>query len=379
MFDNRYLNTLYRYEMPVLASKGFPYCPLKEVVLSGNLDGPLGNLKLRQVFRGTGEDPEKPVEAVYRFPLPGDAVVRSVEVTFGDVRIETTLTRRETALEDYQEATREGRQAVLLEKEGLGIFTLRVSGIRPGEDVTIETGFLLWLRPWRGASELRVPLTLAPRYFRVDESIEALRREPLAVTWDPGYRFSLELECRGLGAPEGVTHPLKTESLGTGYRLFLEEPDAFPDQDCVIRFPVEAGEEGISLRSFGWKEEGKHWFLALVQAPETSARRTVPREIILLVDRSGSMSGPKSDAAYWAARGLLSRLGEDEVFNVGYFNNEIVWLNPRGLRFGKKNIEAALEQLKKWCPRAGRSSVRSWSRLSRCLEARASIPVTSWF
>lgn len=375
MFDKRHFNALDRAGVPTLAleepgtgrTRKISYCPLKEMTLSGNLDGPLGNLKLKQVFRGPEEEPEKAVEAIYRFPLPGDAVVKSVAVSFGEVRIETTLARRETAREDYEEAVEEGRQAVLLEKEGAGVYTLRIAGLRAGEDVTVGTGFLLWLRPRRGACDLRVPLTLAPRYTRGDEGMAALRRQPLGVTWDPGYRFNLELECRGLGAPESLTHPMKTESLNAGYRLSLEEKGAFPDQDCVIRFPLEAGAEEISLRSFGWEEEGRQWFLALVQAPDTGVHETVPREIILLVDRSGSMSGPKWEAASWAVRNLLAGLGEDEVFNVGYFDDEVMWFHPKGLKFGKKNVGAALSWLGRMAPRGG-------TRLGAALEQALLMP-----
>jgi Ca-activated chloride channel family protein len=383
MFDKRHFNALYRDGIPTLLlegpgvgrQQGISYCPLREMALSGRLDGPLGNLGLRQVFRGPGMEPEKTVEAVYRFPLPGDAVVKSVAVSFGKVRIETTLARREKARDDYEDAFEEGRQAVLLEKEGAGVFTLRIAGLRSGEDVTVETGFLLWLRPRRGACELRVPLTLAPRYTRDDEGMKALRRQPLGVAWDPGYRFNLELECRELGAPESLTHPLRTESLDAGYRLFLEEQGAFPDQDCVIRFPVEAGAEGISLRSFGWGEEGRQWFLALVQAPDNKVHETVPREIILLVDRSGSMSGPKWEAASWGVRSLLSGLGEDEVFNVGYFDQTVEWFRnagwfgKRGLPIGEKDVLEALSMLDHIRPRGG-------TELGVALEQSLSMPRT---
>lgn len=350
MFDKRHFNALDRGGIPTLVLEGpggrrYPkgtYCPLKEMALSGSLDGPLASLVLRQVFRGP--DPEKTVEAIYRFPLPGDAAVKSVTVAFGTVRIETALARREAARRDYREAVKRGRQAALLEEEDSGIFILRIAGLKGGEDVTVETGFLLWLRPRRGACELRVPLTLAPRYTRADEGMEALRRQPLGVAWDPGYRFSLELECRGLGAPEGVTHPLETEFLGEGYRACLQEQGAFPDQDCVIRFPLE-GAEGVSLMSFGWREGDRTWFSALVQGPATDVSETVPREVILLVDRSGSMGGPKWEATAWAVRSLLSGLGKDELFNVGYFDSVVEWFRPRGLASAANDVSEALAVL----------------------------------
>ena len=361
MFDGRHFNVLDRAGVPTLAlekpgtgrSQRVSFCPLKEMDLSGNLDGPLASLCLKQRFRGAPENLGGTVEAVYRFPLPGDAAVKSVAVSFGDVRVETVLARREKARGDYRQAVEEGRQAVLLEKEDKGVFTLRIAGLRPGEDVTVETGFLLWLRPRRGPCELRVPLTLAPRYTRPDEGIDALRRQPLGVAWDPGYRFSLELTCRGLGLPESVTHPLETEPLGEGYRVFLREQGAFPDQDCVIRFPLQAGDAAVSLRSFGWREGGRNWFLALVQAPEGEVSKTVPREIVLLVDRSGSMEGPKWEAASWAVRSLLSNLGEDEVFNVGYFDSDVEWFRPGELARGAKDVAEALAGLAEIGPRGG--------------------------
>src|SRR5262249_31570235 len=138
--------------------------------LHGDLAGPLASLRLRQVFLFTGKECDHPVEAVYRFPLPGDAAVTGVQVRFGKIQIDAALKERHRAEAEYDEAKKEGRQAALLTRESPDVFTLQVSGISPDQEVAVETSYVQLARAEGAGWLLRVPLTTSPRYVRSDET-----------------------------------------------------------------------------------------------------------------------------------------------------------------------------------------------------------------
>jgi Ca-activated chloride channel family protein len=177
------------------------FVPLKRTELKGEVAGPLASLRLIQTYGYSREQCDKVLETVYRFPLPGDAAVTHVQVCFGEVEIRAALKERQQAEAEYTEAKRQGRQAALATREAPDVFTLRVAGIHPDEDVTVETAYVQRARSEGTGWSLRIPLTTAPRYVREDESgSRHAEGPPLLLLRDPGHRFALDLTVRGAGA-----------------------------------------------------------------------------------------------------------------------------------------------------------------------------------
>ena len=142
--------------------------------------GPLAGLRLTQVFGYAADQCDRVLEAVYRFPLPGDAAVTAVRVRFGDVEIRAELAERQQAEADYDRAREQGRQAALATRESPDVFTLQVAGIRPDQEVTVETSYVQLARPEGPGWSLRIPLTTAPRYVRSRRGRHTPRRGPAA-------------------------------------------------------------------------------------------------------------------------------------------------------------------------------------------------------
>src|SRR4030042_6331308 len=163
------------------------FVPLKRTELRGEIAGPLASLHLTQVYGYSKEQMDKVLEAVYRFPLPGDAAVTGVTVTFGDVQIKAELKEREEAEEEYEKAKQEGRQAALATRESPEVFTLQGSGIQPDQDVKVDTSYVQLARAEGEEWSLRVPLTPAPRYVRSEEATtHQAHGQPLLLLRDPG-------------------------------------------------------------------------------------------------------------------------------------------------------------------------------------------------
>lgn len=331
------------------------FVPLRRTDLHGEIVGPLASLKLVHTYGYSREECDHVLEALYRFPLPGDAAVTGVCVRFGDVEITTQLKPREEAESDYQQAVNQGKQAALLTREAPDVFTLRIAGIRPDEDIIVETDYVQMARPQADQAGwlLRVPLTTAPRYVREDELVSRhAHGQPLALLRDPGHRFALDLRLRDARDVRSVTHQLDVTSDGPDGPdgdercVRLREGDVLPDRDFVLTWRPEQAEDHPALHVYTHEDAEYCYYLALVAPPATHQPGTgAAREIILLVDHSGSMSGAKWEASDWTVNSFLSTLTERDCFDLGLFHTTTKWFRKRPVPATATNLRAASKYL----------------------------------
>jgi Ca-activated chloride channel family protein len=325
------------------------FVPLKRSELSGEITGPLVSLRLTQIYGYSKEQCDRTLEAVYRFPLPGDAAVTNVRVSFGEVEIVAELKERGQAETDYEEAVRTGWQAALATRESPDVFTLRVAGIQPDQEIKVETHYIQLARPEGAGWSLRIPLTTAPRYVREDElASRHAQGQPLALLRDPGHRFALDIVVRGASAVESGTHQLATSEEDGAMRARLRDGETIPDRDCVLawRPRQEASSSALQVFLADDPESGQAYFLALVSPPSArDAARSWPREAILLVDHSGSMEGAKWEAADWAVKSFLYGLSERDTFALGLFHSTTKWFDNIPQRADGPTIEKAIDFL----------------------------------
>lgn len=338
-------------EVPPRADEPRRFVPLRRTELRGEVVGPLAALRLVQTFRYSRAECDKTLEAVYRFPLPGDAAVTSVLVRFGQVTIRAELKERQQAEADYEEARRQGQQAAQLTRESPDVFTLRVAGLQPEEDVTVETGYVQLARAEGAGWSLRVPLTTAPRYVRSDETTSRhAEGQPLFLLRDPGHRFALDLALPGAGAVESSTHALDVLREGESLHVRLRAGEVVPDRDCVLSWRPAQAADRPALQVFLHDDRTADtvYFLALAAPPAThDVGQGVAREVTLLVDHSGSMQGAKWEAADWTVERFLADLRERDYFSLGLFHNTTRWLATKPQKAGTRAVEKAVEFLKK--------------------------------
>ncbi len=335
------------------------FVPLRETTLSGSIVGPLARLRLVQLFSYTRAECTRVLEATYRFPLPGDAAVSSVRVHFGDVVVETSLAERAEAERQYAAARQEGRQAALATREATDVFTLQIAGLKPDQDVVVETAFVQAATADGAGWQLRVPLTIGPRYSRRDESgSPASRGQPLQVWRDPGHRFSLDLAIKHAAQISSSSHALSVTVAADSEtdQVRLMHGSVIPNRDFTVSWQPrrQAHLPALQLLTHEDLEEGMRYFLALVTPPETVRDWPgVDREVLLLVDRSGSMEGPKWEACCWAVRRFLAGLTPYDRFNLGLFESHCTWLDTATLPGTDTNRQRALAFLERHAPTGG--------------------------
>lgn len=337
-------------------TEGLSFVPLRKTEITGEITGPLASMKLIQTFSFSKEEFPDAIEAVYRFPLPGDCAVLGVRIMFGDCEVVALLKGREEAKQEYEKAKQEGKQAALATKQGPDIFSLNVNGIKPGEPVCVETTFAQVAKPEDDGWTLRVPLTTAPRYcaailnaiesgVTTPEAEAGIQAQPLAIARDPKHRFSVNLDFINASGIDSRTHlltSLRNED-ATHTAVSLLEHEEIPNKDFVISWKPKRSKHP-ALKVYTHNESEYTHFMALAIPPaESNAVETKPRETVIIVDQSGSMGGTKIDAAVYAAKHYLSGLTEKDSFCLGWFHDSQIWHNEEPVPATDENIKAAMK------------------------------------
>jgi len=126
-----------------------------------DISGTISRTKISQRFINTGN---QWVEGVYVFPIGENAAVDRLKMRIGDRFIEGTIKEKEKARQVFETAKSEGKKAALIEQTRPNIFTNTVSNIAPNEIVIVQIEYQQKLMPKDGRWELRIPLTVTPRY-----------------------------------------------------------------------------------------------------------------------------------------------------------------------------------------------------------------------
>ncbi len=297
------------------------------------VSGPVARVRLTQRFRN---DRDGWVEGVYTFPLPAGAAVDELRMRYGTTVIEGEIREKAEAERRYREARDEGRRSVLVDRQRPNLFTTRLANVGPGETVAVEIAWQQTVDYDDGEYSLHLPLTLTPRYIpgrRPDDRAsgtdpvpDAAAITPPFATHSDGHRVTLEgvidagLE---LAAVTGRYHDLQVHREGRAWRIAFEGRDVAMDRDLEIAWRPLPGTMPAATLFRGAGEAGDDTWLLFFQPPhgEASGRGyRPPRELVFVVDTSGSMHGASLAQAKSALALALSRLRPDDRFNVIEFN-----------------------------------------------------------
>jgi hypothetical protein len=313
--------------------------PLKELSVETVIVGMTATSTVRQRFANTGDTT---IEATYVFPLPARAGVTDFAASLAGRRVVGVLKERGQARADYEQALVAGQRAAIVEEDRSDVFSVRVGNLGPGEEATIEMRLTGPLAFEDGEATFRFPLVVAPRYttgipLPADQTGAGLAQDTDAVPdasrvtpprladgdERPDLHISLTLDGGGLPV-SGLQASLPTavlEPSGEGLTRLRVEPGARADRDFVLRFRLDGGELSSSalLVPDAEGEEGT-WSVTLVPPAETSS---APRDVVVLLDRSGSMDGWKMVAARRAAGRIVDMLDAVDRFCVLAFDDQI--------------------------------------------------------
>lgn len=326
--------------------------PLAKVDISARVADRVAHVTLLETFRNPHQEH---LEAVYTFPLPGSSVVSSFEMKVGDRTIHGVVKERGEARRSYQQAIEAGRRAALLEQERDDIFTVQVGNLPPGEEVTIKLTYSERLPFFEdGTTELRLPLVVAPRYIpgqpvdrgNVGDGVEmdtdavpdASRITPprLAAGFDPKVGCAIQVELirpEISGKPIGINdlccsqHAVRTKTSSGSVVISLSRDNERLNRDFVLRWQLaEAAVQSHFL--VHRTPEGKLVGLVSIIPPKRDVVFGTPRDVVFVLDRSGSMEGIKMTSAARACSSLLRTLSPQDRFAIQAFDHQVEWFHP---------------------------------------------------
>lgn len=306
--------------------------PLRSLSYEVDIAGPLADITLVQVFHNPSETF---IEAEYTFPLPEDAAVDGMTMTFGDREVVGLIRDRAKARAAYEKAVADGKAAALTEQQRPNVFTQTVGNLPPGAEITVTLHLVQPVEYRDGAWELVVPLVVGPRFTGINtpdatQITPPVSRESTALKADIGVALETGMPLSFVGSP---THDVTILTDETGAAVDLVGASA--TRDFVLRWKVDA-DEPIAAAI----QEGDHIVLSM-QPPEAPPRdRVVPREIVWVVDTSCSMSGEPLDMAKRAMFEAFSSMDSRDSFTVLDFNDSVSTLAPRPLPATPENIAA---------------------------------------
>jgi len=311
--------------------------PLSQTSLKVTITDLLAEYELRHTFRNTGK---QAIEAVYSFPVPLDAAFMGMEATLaGETRIATVMPATR-ATREYDEAISDGDSAVLLERLEPGMLCVNLGNLKPSEDGEIVLRFAAALGVADRSARFSLPLVHRPRYgrSRLDDVVRP--DNDFAVE----HPLEAEIRVRGLLADRPVlcaTPGVRFQQDAGEMRLHIGQ--AMLDRDFVLNF--ELGDEPISQAR--WIDDGDLGTIGIlsvslpITAKEVAAQ---PRDICLLLDGSGSMSGDAILQSQAALHAVVDALGELDRIQVLRFGSQTVPLFRRPLR-ATERVKAALQEL----------------------------------
>lgn len=313
--------------------------PLRAMEVTAALDGLFAETTVKQTFVNALDEP---LEASYIFPLPDRAAVTRFRLEVAGRVVEGVLKERAQARQEYEEAIQTGHRAAITEEERPGVFTLRVGNILPGEEAKIMLSLVGPLPYSDGEATYRFPLVVAPRYIPgmplpgpqvgagveadTDATPDASRITPPVLL--PGFpnpvQLALSVEVQPSSLPlrafRSSLHAVVSEDKDGTCRIHIN-PGERLNRDFILRFQVADQQVATSLRL---QPDGDGGTFALTLIPPASAQPAPkPRDVVFILDRSGSMSGWKMVAARRAVGRMVDTLGDRDRFTVYAFDDAI--------------------------------------------------------
>ncbi len=307
--------------------------PLVGARLLAEAEGGLARIVLEQTFENHHEET---LRVTYRMPLPADGAVSGYEFRVGDRTVTGRVEPKAQARERFEQAIVAGKTAGLLEQQRADIFTQEIGNIPSRATIVARITVdlrLAWLP--EGQWELRFPTVIGPRYVGTGDTAETVAAVRIAVAEQTDARVHLELRVRDEvtrdRTVESPSHRLAAGFERGNYTLAARSGERL-DRDIVVRWSVAQQSVGVALAVARPEASAAHatcaYGLLTIVPPAPEAKQDAfARDLIVLLDTSGSMDGAPLAQAQKVVAAILDSLGERDRIEVIEFSS-----NPRPWR-----------------------------------------------
>ncbi|MGQ9910708.1 MAG: VIT domain-containing protein [Candidatus Flexifilum sp.] len=270
------------------------------------IDGQIARTEISMEFENDGNGL---AEGTFIFPLPMGAAVENLVMYINGVPIEARVLEADEARAYYDEIVRQYRDPALLEYIGQSVVQANVFPIPPGESRRIEITYSQVLSFDNGLFEYSYPMDISNlTTFRNIEDmsivVEVTGDQPVSTIYSPTHDIA-------------ISRSRDDRSFTVGF----EARNYRSEGDFTLYWGIDSDVIDVTLLTYRESAAQDGFFMLLVQPPlEMAQEQVVPRDIIIVLDQSGSMTGPKWEQAQQASIDVLDRLNPEDRFNVVLFS-----------------------------------------------------------
>jgi len=284
----------------------FPFAPLEVTSHQVNvkIDGQVAVTSIDQEFYNPND---QRLEGFYMFPVPKGAHIDKFSMEISGKSVDAELLPADKARGIYEDIVRKMRDPALLEYAGRDLFKVRVFPIEPRSRKPIKITYTELLRSDAGTVTYLYPLSTEKFSARpiknLSVKIDLKSAEPLASIYSPSHKVEIKRD----GPNRAVV----------GY----ESKDEKPDTDFQLVYSSDTRDVGLKLITY--KPDSDDGYFLLLAAP-TVSNETKPaaKDVVFVVDTSGSMAGAKLQQAQKALRFCVENLNADDRFEIVRFSTE---------------------------------------------------------
>ena len=342
--------------------KGVPVGPA--IILKSDVQMTLTGLINHVVVKQTYQN-ENPfaVNARYVFPLPDESAVHAMTMHVGERVIKGKIDKKIEAEKKYAAAQKKGQQAALVRQQRANMFITNVANIGPGEQVTIELEYQEIISYQNTLFAIHFPTTITPRFHAINGKMEqsnlteqSLNPKPdgwLSPVYSskkindvPASQFNLSINIdMGLELVDITSkhHSIDIQNPAFGnYEIVMNDAYA-ANRDFVLEFKPLQKEKAQAAFFTQQLDNNERYGLAMLMPPSDHFTQTqrLPREMVFVVDTSGSMHGQSIEQAKKALYYALSLLESDDSFTIIGFDNVVTAMSEKPLIASDFNLRRA--------------------------------------
>jgi Ca-activated chloride channel family protein len=338
-------------------------CPLKHTEVRGAVSGFIARVEVTQTFENSAAEK---IEAVYAFPLPENAAVDDMTIQVGNRTVRGVIKQRDEARTIYENAKQTGHVTALLDQERPNIFTQAVANIMPGEQVVVTIGYLQTLKYQDGSYEFVFPTVVGPRYIPgqptgkqaggwapdTDKVPDASKITPPVTPQGTraGHDISIALAIDA-GVPiqrlHSSSHEIDVNRTGPSTAFVkLKNLAEIPNKDFILKYSVAGDQISDAVLSQAAPANSKlgpgGYFTLILQPPARIPESDItPKELVFVLDTSGSMRGFPIEKAKAFVSHALDELYPGDTFNLITFSGDTQVLFPEPVFPTVENIAKA--------------------------------------
>ena len=296
------------------------------VTIDATIKDQVATVQMSQTFKNVSS---RTLETQFVFPLPDDAAINGLTLLVDGKELVGELKPKDEARGIYEEIVRRQQDPALLEYMGRGIFKTSVFPIPAGQDRKVEIRYTQLLKNDNGLVDFTLPLSTAKhcqkQIEKVAVNVRIRSKKELKNLYSPTHDFDIE-------------RPDDSKANCTLNLANVSEPD-----DVRLLFGTKGSDIGIDVVSYQPDGDEQGYFLVLaspkVKSPKTKA---IPKSVLFVVDRSGSMAGEKIKQARASLRYMINSLGENDTFNVISYSATVDSFRPELEEVNEETIGDAL-------------------------------------